>query len=62
MLSSNRNQTLHFNPYHTTGLFLYPLKALETSVFLIISEDIERDQWHTMGPSLYFDYYFSIQY
>ena len=32
------------NPYHTTGLFLYPLKYPH-----LFSRCIERDQWHDMG-------------
>ena len=31
------------NPYHTIGLFLYPLK---TKSFRMFSGGVERDQWH----------------
>ena len=38
-----------FNPFHATGLFLYPLKPSGTISFLMLPEGIERDQWHEMG-------------
>ena len=44
------------NPFHISGLFLYPLKTLENvwfnlwfSVFLIFSGGIERDQCYKLG-------------
>ena len=37
-----------FNPFHATGIFLYPLKTLEKQRFLKFSGGIERDQWHGM--------------
>ena len=33
-------------PFHATGFFRYPLK---TSVFLMFSGGIKRDQWHEVG-------------
>ena len=40
-----------FNPFHATGLFLYPLG---TRGFLRFSGGIERDQWHERGQRFYF--------
>ena len=42
-----------FDPFHVTGLFLYPQhplpgKHMKTSDFLIFSEGIERNQLHEM--------------
>ena len=34
-----------FNPFHASGLFLYPQKILENQGFCDVSRDIERDQW-----------------
>ena len=34
-----------FNPFHASGLFLYPEKILENQEFCDVSRDIERDQW-----------------
>ena len=34
------------NPFHATGLFLYPLK---TRGFLKFSGGTERDRWHELG-------------
>ena len=39
-----------FNPFHTTGLFLYFLKT--RGLFLMFSEGIERDQWHEMDQCI----------
>ena len=36
-----------FNPFHTTGLFLYPLQNLDN--FFFFSWGIERYQWHDIG-------------
>ena len=45
-------KTFIINPFHATGLFLYPLKTSENVKFLMFSGGIERDQWHKM------DYWF----
>ena len=38
------------NPFHTTGLFLYPPENIKTSeVFGYFKGLIGRDQWHEMG-------------
>ena len=34
-----------FNPFHASGLFLYPEKILENQGFCDVSRDIERGQW-----------------
>ena len=43
------------NPFHASGLFLYPLK---TRGFLMFSGGIERDQWHEMCYGLGLKYNF----
>ena len=40
---------LHFNPFHGTGLFLYPLKTSENQRFSDVLGSIERDHWHQIG-------------
>ena len=37
------------NPFHASGLFLYPLKTSETSAFLMFSGGTERDQCHDIS-------------
>lgn len=37
------------NPFYATGVFSIPPEISRKSVFLIISGDIERDQWYEMG-------------
>ena len=37
------------NPFHTTGLFIYPLKTSEYLWFFMFLGGIEKDQWHHMG-------------
>ena len=39
-----RTVAVHFNPFHATGLFLYPLKASENQRFSDISGGVEKDQ------------------
>ena len=34
-----------FNPFHATGLFLYPRKTSEN----MFPEGIKREQWHEEG-------------
>ena len=45
-VATSENVSLRVNTFHTTGLFLYPLK---TYGFLMFSGVIERDHWHEMG-------------
>ena len=45
------NSIIPINPFHATGLFLYPLETSETFYFLMFSGGIERDQWHKNGLS-----------
>ena len=40
------NGNIDLNPFHATGLFLYPLKISEN---LWLSGGIKRDQWHEMS-------------
>ena len=47
------NTSLHWpgqviNPFHATGLFLYPLKYHKTSSFMMFSGGKKRDQWHNL--------------
>ena len=37
------------NPFHVTGLFLYPMKISENLRFYDVAEVTERDQWNKMG-------------
>ena len=39
----------HINPFHASGLFLYPQKTSESWGFLMFSGGTEKDQWHEMG-------------
>ena len=37
------------NPFHATGIFLYPLKKSENLWFSDALRGIEKDQWHEMS-------------
>ena len=37
------------NPFHVTGLFLYPMKMSENLRFYDVAEVTKRDQWNKMG-------------
>ena len=37
-----------YNPFHTTDLFWYPLKTLESLSFFNVFRGIKRDHWHEM--------------
>ena len=47
-----------FNPFHATGLIVYPMKTLKIrgfQMFLMFSRSIEHDQWHErIKGKLYF--------
>ena len=35
--------------FHAAGLFLFSLKTSVNILFLMLSESMERDQWHKTG-------------
>ena len=45
-----------YNPFNVTGLFLHSLKHQKTSVFLVLSGGIEREEWHEMGFEIYLEF------
>ena len=43
------NATICLNPFHVSGVSLYPVKTRENHWVSDNSRDVENDQWHEMS-------------
>ena len=48
IIPRNNNNHYRVDPFHTTGLFLYPLRTSENKKFPGVCRGYKR-QWHEMG-------------